>query len=455
MIYRTLNPATEELIQEYPTHSGAEAEKRGEEAHRVHQAWRKVPIQERAAKVHQLAVLLHEKQDLYASLITQEMGKPITQAAYEIDKCARGCEFYAENAERFLKAEVVPSNAGKSYIRYDALGVILGIMPWNFPFWQVFRFAVPTLMAGNAVLIKPAPNVPASGLAIEKIFLEAGFPKGIVCPLFLSNEDTARLIESPWVQGVSLTGSDRAGSAVSAVAGKSLKKTVLELGGSDPLIVFEDADLEKAVSTAIRSRMLNTGQSCIAAKRIFVSKKVFSKFQKGFLEGVQSMKLGDPTLKETEIGPLAREDLLHNLMKQVDLSIAQGAKVLLGGSRSGGRGYFYEPTILTDMHAGMTAYDQELFGPVASLMPFDHEEEAIQLANQTCYGLGASLWTRDISRAESLVGEIEAGSVFINDMVKSDPRLPFGGVKRSGYGRELAAYGIHEFVNVKTVWIGS
>lgn len=451
-MYRTLNPATEELIQTYPTLTWTAAEKKTRGAEEAYRSWRDLPLRERLNLVKKLAGLLRERKGRYGALITQEMGKPIAQAEIEIDKCARGCEYYAAHAGEFLTPQAVKTEAGKSHVRFDPLGVILGIMPWNFPFWQVFRFAVPTLLAGNAVLLKHAPNVPGCALAIEALYQEAGFPEGVFQSLFITDEDAGRLIESPYVQGVSLTGSDRAGSAVASVAGKSLKKTVLELGGSDPFIVLSDADLAKTIPVAVKSRMLNTGQSCIAAKRFIVVKNIFEKFEKEFLGAVSLLKTGDPT-GPVDLGPLAREDLLVNLQRQVESSVKEGARMLVGGERPQGRGFFYLPTVLKGVRPGMTAFDQEVFGPVASLIISKDEEEAIELANKTSYGLGASLWTEDMKKAEVLIPRIEAGSVFVNGMVKSDPRLPFGGIKRSGYGRELASFGLHEFVNIKTVWI--
>ena len=452
-MYRTLDPATEELVKTYPEHSWEETKSRAEKTKGAFADWRETSFETRRKLTQRLAALLRERKKEFSQVITQEMGKPITQAEAEIDKCAWGCEFYAERAESYLKEEIIPTDAGKSYVRYDPLGVILGIMPWNFPFWQVFRFAIPAIMAGNAVLLKPAPNVPGCGSAVENLFREAGFAEGVFHCLFLSNETAERLIESPYIQGVSLTGSDRAGSQVAEVAGRSLKKTVLELGGSDPLIVFEDADLEKTIAAAIRSRMLNSGQSCIAAKRLIVFEKVFKKFEEGFVRAVKELKIGDPKDPTTHIGPLAREDLLQNLIRQVEETKMTGAKVLAGGDRPSRKGFFYLPTVLKNVAPGMTAFEQEIFGPVASLIVAKNDDEAVELANKTAYGLGASLWTKDAVRAEKLARKIEAGSVFINGMVKSDPRLPFGGIKKSGYGRELAAQGLHEFVNIKTVWI--
>jgi succinate-semialdehyde dehydrogenase/glutarate-semialdehyde dehydrogenase len=453
-VYRTLNPATEELIREYPEHSWDQARAAAERSLRAFAAWRETPIDRRTAVARSLASLLRARLARYGALITQEMGKPIGQAQVEIDKCARGCDYYASSAKRALDPQVVQTEAAKSYVRYDPLGAIFGIMPWNFPFWQVFRFAIPALMAGNVVILKHAPNVPGCALEIESLFKEAGLPEGVFQSLFLTNEDAGRLIESGLIAGVSLTGSDRAGSVVASVAGKNLVRTVLELGGSDPFIVFEDADLDATIPVAVRARMLNTGQSCIAAKRFLVADKIYPQFRDRMLAAVKALKIGDPTHPETDLGPLAREDLLRNLERQVAEAKRQGAQVLLEGGRTGKMGYFYAPTVLEEVRPGMTPFDQEVFGPVASLIRFQTDDEAVTLANQTAYGLGASLWTRDAARAEALARRIEAGSVFVNGMVKSDPRLPFGGIKRSGYGRELSAAGLHEFTNIKTVWIG-
>ncbi len=451
--YYTLNPATEELIQTYPLLTWQETEEKVRGAVQTFYQWRAVPVSKRAQCMRHLAELLRERKSQFAQLVTQEMGKPIAQSEGEIEKCAWGCEFYANEAAHFLKEEIVVTDAKKSYVRYDPLGVILGIMPWNFPFWQVLRFSVPAIMAGNVVLLKHAPNVPGSALALENLYREAGFPKNLFQSLFLNNETTATLIESPWIAGISLTGSSRAGSAVAALAGKSLKKTVLELGGSDPFIVLEDADLEKAVSAAVQSRMINAGQSCIAAKRFIIVETLFEKFKKKFVEGVQKMKVGDPLDRANLMGPLAREDLLSNLERQVQDSISQGARRVVGGGRLQRKGYFYTPTVLEGVVPGMTAFEEEVFGPVASLVLAKDQDEAIGLANRTSYGLGATVWTQDQGRAEEIVRQIESGSVFVNSMVKSDPRLPFGGIKRSGYGRELSVIGLREFTNIKTVWI--
>jgi succinate-semialdehyde dehydrogenase/glutarate-semialdehyde dehydrogenase len=453
-VYRTLNPATEELVREYPEHSWDQARAAAERALRAFGAWRETPIDHRTAVARSLASLLRSRLARYGALITREMGKPLSQAQVEIDKCGRGCDYYAASAKQSLEPQTVQTEAAKSYVRYDPLGAIFGIMPWNFPFWQVFRFAIPALMAGNVVLLKHAPNVPACALEIESLFREAGLPEGVFQSLFLSNEDAGRLIESGLIAGVSLTGSDRAGSAVASVAGRNLVRTVLELGGSDPFIVFEDADLDATIPVAVKARMLNTGQSCIAAKRFLVSDRIYPQFRDRLLAAVKALKVGDPMANDTDLGPLAREDLLKNLERQVSEAKSQGAKALLDGGRRAGKGYFYGPTLLEEVKPGMTAFDQEIFGPVCSLIRFRSDDEAVALANQTPYGLGASLWTCNTVKAEALTRRIEAGSVFVNGMVKSDPRLPFGGVKRSGYGRELSVAGLHEFTNIKTVWIG-
>ncbi|HEX5035987.1 MAG TPA: NAD-dependent succinate-semialdehyde dehydrogenase [bacterium] len=453
-MYRTLNPATEELIREYPEHTPAQIDAALARSREAFAAWRATPIDQRVAVVRKLASLVRARLARYGALVTQEMGKPFSQAQVEIDKCGRGCDYYTTSAKQALDPQTIQTEAAKSYVRYDPLGAILGIMPWNFPFWQVFRFAVPAVLAGNVVLLKHAPNVPACALEIESVFREAGAPEGVFQSLFLINDDAAKLIASGEIAGVSLTGSDRAGSAVASVAGKNLVKTVLELGGSDPFIVFDDADLDATIPVAVKARMLNTGQSCIAAKRFLVNDKIYPEFQRRLLEAVKALKVGDPTQADTDLGPLAREDLLANLVKQVGEAKKQGAKVLLEGGRRPGKGYFYEPTVLEGVAPGMVAFDQEVFGPVVSLVRFKADDEAVALANQTPFGLGASLWTRDTAKAEAIAARIDAGNVFVNGMVKSDPRLPFGGVKRSGYGRELSVVGIHEFTNVKTVWVG-
>ncbi len=451
--YRTLNPATEQQIRSYPEIGWEEVEQRGRKAREAFLRWRELPFAERKRLFLKLAEKLNEQQGSLAALITLEMGKPITEAEAEVGKCALGCSFYAERGEHFLREEAIPTDAGKSYVRYDPLGTVLAIMPWNFPFWQVFRCSVPALLAGNVVLLKHSPNVPGCALKIAELFHAVGFPDGVFQSIFCDNPTVARLIESPWAQAVSLTGSDRAGSQVAETAGRALKKVVLELGGSDPFIVLDEADLEKCIPLAIRCRFLNAGQSCIAAKRFILTKKIAPAFEEAFLPAVRAQKVGDPMDRATKIGPLARQDLLENLARQVQQARKEGANCLVGGDRLPGKGYFYLPTVFKDVTPEMVVCQEEVFGPVASLFVVANEAEAIALANQTAYGLGASLWTKDAKKGERLAREIEAGSVFINGMTHSDPRLPFGGIKRSGFGRELSSFGMREFTNVKTVWI--
>lgn len=398
------------------------------------------------------AVILRKNSDQYAGLMTEEMGKPITQAKAEVEKCAWCCEFYADNAEKFLEDEIVQTDASKSYIRFEPLGVILAVMPWNFPFWQVFRFAAPTLMAGNTAVLKHASNVSGCALAIEKIFEEAGFPKNVFRTLLVPSKNIESIIGNPNIAAVTITGSSSAGKSVASLSGKYLKKCVLELGGSDPFIVLDDVDVESCAVTAAGARIINTGQSCIAAKRFIVLEKIADQFEAAMVKKMESMVIGDPMDSKTEVGPMAREDLLLNLDKQVQDSIKKGAKLLIGGKRLNREGYFYAPTILSNVTKGMPAYDEEIFGPVASIIRVKDVEEAITVANDTIYGLGASVWTKDQKKGEEIAKQIQAGAVFVNGIVKSDPRLPFGGIKQSGFGRELGTYGIKEFVNVQAVW---
>jgi succinate-semialdehyde dehydrogenase/glutarate-semialdehyde dehydrogenase len=387
-------------------------------------------------------------------MMTTEMGKTIKSAIAEVEKCTLVCRYYAENAAECLADVAVATDASKSFVRYQPLGTILAVMPWNFPFWQVFRFAAPALMAGNVGVLKHASNVPQCALAIEEIFREAGFPEGVFQTLLITADQVAIVINDSRVKAATLTGSEPAGESLASAAGKQLKKTVLELGGSDPFIVLKSADLETAVSTAVAARMLNNGQSCIAAKRFIIEESIADEFEGRLVEKFQTLKVGDPMDEHTDIGPLATPGILEDLDKQVQVCIEKGSKVLIGGKRLADcPGNFYLPTILTDFPAGAPAYQEEFFGPVALLFRVADIEEAIKLANSTSFGLGASAWTKDEEQANRLIDEIEAGAVFINGMVKSDPRLPFGGIKRSGYGRELGIQGIHEFVNIKTVWV--
>jgi succinate-semialdehyde dehydrogenase/glutarate-semialdehyde dehydrogenase len=403
--------------------------------------------------MRRLAALLRAERATYGKLMTEEMGKPIAAAEAEADKCAWVCDFFAEHAESFLAPETIATDASRSFVRFDPLGPVLAIMPWNFPFWQHFRFAAPAVMAGNVAVLKHASNVPGCALAIEDLFRQAGFPEGVMTTLLVPSQRTAELIARPEIQAVTLTGSEAAGREVAAAAGKHLKKTVLELGGSDPFLVLDDADPVAAGREAAKARTVNSGQSCIAAKRFLVEEAVADRFEAELVRAMEGFTVGDPLDRATEVGPLAREDLLGTLDDQVSRSVAAGARVATGGRRLPRKGWFYAPTVLTGVRPGTPAFDEETFGPVAAVTRVRDAAEAIELANRSRFGLGASVWTSDPARAEDLARDIEAGSVFVNGAVKSDPRLPFGGVKSSGYGRELAAFGIREFVNVKTVWM--
>jgi len=403
--------------------------------------------------MRRVASVLRERNNEHAKLISKEMGKPFKQAVAEVLKCAASCDFFAENAEAFLSPERVETDGSRSMVTYEPLGAILAVMPWNFPFWQVFRFAVPTLMAGNVAVLKHASNVPGCSLAIESIFAEAGFPTGVFQSMLVRATVVNDLIKHPVIRAVSLTGSERAGRMVATEAGSSLKKCVLELGGSDPFIVLDDADMAKAVDGAVAGRTQNAGQSCIAAKRFIVTKKSSQEFVEKFVSRMQSLVVGDPFDESTDIGPLARKDLVDDLDAIIEASVDRGAEVLCGGGRVDGPGYFYQPTVLDKVEPGMEVFDTETFGPVAAITIARDVDEAIGLANQTRYGLGASIWTEDLDLAAQLVPKIEAGSIFVNGIVRSDPRLPFGGIKASGYGRELSVAGIREFVNTKTVWV--
>ena len=401
-----------------------------------------------------MASYLRDRKTELARIAVLEMGKSITEAEAEVEKCAWSCDFFAENAARFLADEKVASNATESYVAFRPLGVVLAIMPWNFPYWQVFRFAAPTLMAGNTSVLKHASNVSRVALEIERIFQEAGLPQGVLRTVLVPGSETGRLIEDSRIAAVTLTGSEAAGVEVAATSGHVLKKTVLELGGSDPFIVLEDADLDEAAQVAVTARFQNNGQSCIAAKRFIVVDSVAEAFEQKFVANTARLKVGDPLEYDTRIGPLARKDLQETLDQQVQQSIQQGAKVLIGGKAREGKGNFYEPTILTNVTPEMSVFNDETFGPVAAVIRARDTEHALELANDSKFGLSSNLWTRNIEQARELTARIEAGGVFINGMTASDPRLPFGGVKRSGYGRELSSFGIREFVNVQTVWIG-
>ncbi len=453
MAITSINPATGEKLKEFSAFDENEIEKRLKRAERAFAHHRREPFAKRAQLLMAAGSLLEQEKEEFARTITLEMGKLLRAAMDEIMKCARVCRFYAENAERFLEDEPAQTNAARSYVRYEPLGPVLAIMPWNFPFWQVFRFAAPALMAGNVGLLKHAANVPQCALAIEEIFCRAGFDDGVFQTLLIEAEQAEKVIVDQRVKAVTLTGSERAGSAVASAAAREIKKSVLELGGSDAFIVMPSADFELALSTAVLARTINSGQSCIAAKRFLIADKIYDQFLQQFVERMRALKIGDPLDETTEIGPLATEQILLGVHEQVQKSIAAGAKLLTGGNRIHGRGYFYEPTVLVDVPKDSPAFREEVFGPVASIFRVRDADEAVEIANGTSFGLGASAWTNDRAEQELFASELEAGMVFINAMVASDPRLPFGGVKRSGFGRELGVAGIREFMNTKTVWI--
>ncbi|MGH2537177.1 MAG: NAD-dependent succinate-semialdehyde dehydrogenase [Candidatus Promineifilaceae bacterium] len=453
MSFKTTNPATGEVVEEFALLDAADVEAKVALAEWAFSEWRGRGFVERAAAMRRLAQALEEDKRRWAELMTLEMGKTLAAAVAEAEKCAWVCRYYAENAAAFLADEPAETDAGRSFVRYLPLGPVLAIMPWNFPFWQFFRFAAPAVMAGNVTLLKHAANVPQCAQAIEALFERAGFPAGVAQNLFIDHEAAGRLLADPRIAAATLTGSVRAGRQVAATAGAQLKKIVLELGGSDPFIVLPSADLEAAVSTAVTARVQNNGQSCIAAKRFILHREIANEFEEGFLERMSQLKLGDPMDADTDVGPLSSAAIRDELAAQVDESVAAGARLQLGGRIPAGPGFYYPPTVLSQVPPAAPAYSQELFGPVASLFRVHSLDEAIALANATQFGLAASAWTNDAAERERLVNEIEAGAVFINGLVKSDPRLPFGGVKDSGYGRELGLAGIREFVNVKAVWI--
>ena len=453
MSIASTNPSTGEVVRQFTPHTDAQIEERLAKAARAARAWRRPSFAERAQKMSKAAALLEERKEALGRLMTVEMGKLRKAAIAEVEKCATACRYYAENAERHLAPEAVATDAKRSEKRFQPLGVVLAVMPWNFPFWQVFRFAAPATMAGNVGLLKHASNVPQCALAIEEIFRDAGYPDGVFQTLLVGAQKVKQLIEDPRVAAATLTGSDGAGRSLGSAAGAQLKKTVLELGGSDPFIVLPSADLDKAVKVAIAARVQNAGQSCIAAKRFIVHEKIADEFEKRFASGMAALRVGDPSDEATEIGPLSSEQQLRDVEKQVQQAVEEGAKLACGGKRIDRAGYFYAPTVLLKADQ-TTAFREEVFGPVAAVARAKDLDDAIAKANDTQFGLGAAAFTTDAKEIEKLAGELEAGSVFINGMVKSDPRLPFGGVKLSGYGRELSSEGIREFCNVKTVWIG-
>jgi len=449
----TINPTTGEKLKEFSPFDDAEIEKRLRRAEDAFRKYRRTTFTERSELLHAVTELLFQEKEKFAEIVTLEMGKLFRDSVAEIEKCARGCRFYAENGERFLEDEAAQTDAAESYVQYQPLGPVLAIMPWNFPFWQVFRFAAPALFAGNVGLLKHASNVPQCALAIEEIFCRAGFDDGVFQTLLVEPEQVEKLIVDARVKAVTLTGSDKAGSVVASTAAREIKKSVLELGGSDAFIVMPSADFERALSTAVKARTINTGQSCIAAKRFMIADQIYDEFLDQFVARMRALKIGEPIDETTDIGPLATEHILQAVHDQVQKTIAAGAKLLTGGNRIHGTGFFYEPTVLVDVPKESPAYREEVFGPVASVFRVRNADDAIQFANDTTFGLGSSAWTNDREEQKRFASELETGMVFINAMVASDPRLPFGGVKRSGFGRELGAAGIREFTNTKTIWI--
>jgi succinate-semialdehyde dehydrogenase/glutarate-semialdehyde dehydrogenase len=453
MTITTINPATDETTRTYDEMQPAEVDRAIAAAHAAFREWRGTGFPERAERLRAAARLLRERRHAYAELMTREMGKVLAGGLSEVDKCAWVCDFYAEQAAAFLAPEPVATDASRSYVAFEPLGVVLAVMPWNFPFWQVFRFAAPALMAGNAGVLKHASNVPGCALAIEEVLRDAGLPAGLFRALLVPSRDVARVIEHPRVVAVTLTGSTPAGREVAGKAGSQLKKTVLELGGSDPYLILEDADLDRAVATCVESRLINSGQSCIAAKRFVIPRRLAGEIEERFVAAMRAKVVGDPMREGTHVGPLARRDLRDQLHAQVEASRRAGARCLLGGELPEGPGAYYPPTVLAGVGPGMPAYEEELFGPVAALIAVDGEDEAIRVANDSIFGLGAAVFTRDARRGEAVARRLEAGTCCVNDFVRSDPRLPFGGIKQSGYGRELGPFGIREFVNVKTVYV--
>jgi succinate-semialdehyde dehydrogenase / glutarate-semialdehyde dehydrogenase len=449
----SINPTTGETVKTFPALDGAQLDERLQLAADSFKAYRETSLAQREGWLIRAAEILDAEKQTFAKLMTLEMGKPIKGAVSEVEKCAWVCRYYAETAQHHLADQFITTNAGKSYVRFQPLGPVLAVMPWNFPFWQVFRFAAPALMAGNVGLLKHASNVPQCALAIEDIFSRAGFPEGAFQTLLIGSDAVARVLEDKRVVAASLTGSEPAGRSVASIAGKQIKRTVLELGGSDPFIVMPSADLEDAVVTGVKARTINNGQSCIAAKRFLVAAEIYDQFERRFVEEMKALQVGDPADEGTDIGPLATEQIRTDIDEQVKASVAAGAVVLTGGKVIEGPGNFYEPTVLVNIPEETPAYCDEVFGPVAMLFRVNNLDEAINLANATPFGLGASAWTNNSQEQKRFIGELEAGCVFINGMVASDPRLPFGGVKNSGYGRELSEFGIREFVNIKTVWI--
>ena len=452
MEIESINPATGELIQSYREQTSQEVGEIAEQVHKAHRAWKEVPLATRSELLRNLSARLRKEVEQLSELMALEMGKPLDQGRAEIEKCAWVCDYFASEGPQFLQPEEVQLEGARSFVSFAPLGVIMAIMPWNFPFWQVFRAAAPALLGGNAMILKHASNVTGCALAIEDLFRKSNFPPDLFRAVILSSTKLGKLIESPCVQAVTFTGSSRTGAKVASRAAAALKKTVLELGGSDPYVILEDANLEQAAEACVKSRLINSGQSCIAAKRFIVVEPVRRRFQELMLEMMRAQVVGDPMASGITVGPLARGDLRETLQRQVEKSIEAGAKLLLGGKLPEGKGCFYRPTVLTDVKKGMPAFDEETFGPVAAIISARNETDAIEKANDSPYGLGAAIFTKDRDRAEQIAAEqLEAGCCFVNDFVRSDPRLPFGGIKQSGYGRELSYFGLREFLNVKAV----
>ena len=453
MAIASINPTTGDTLREFSALSAEQIEQKLQLAADTFRTHRRTPFAHRARMMSRAGEILETEKHNLGKLMTTEMGKPLKAAVGEAEKCAWVCRYYAENAERQLADQVVETDAKKSFVRFQPLGPVLAVMPWNFPFWQVFRFAAPALMAGNVGLLKHASNVPQCALAIEDIFRRAGFSEGTFQTLLIGSDAVEGILNDPRVAAATLTGSEPAGRSVASIAGKQIKKTVLELGGSDPFVVMPSADLETAVTIAVKARTINNGQSCIAAKRFIVAAEIYDEFERRYVSKMQALRVGDPMDESTEIGPLATPQLVKDLEEQVKKAVAEGARVLTGGKRPDRPGNFYEPTVLVDADPQSPASCEEIFGPVATLFRAANIDEAIRIANATPFGLGSAAWTNDPEEQSRFIDEIEAGCVFINGMVASDPRLPFGGVKNSGYGRELAEFGIREFVNIKTVWM--